>query len=113
VLKLKMSRNLIVLSLSAITTLVACGQSNPLIGKWSLDDGQAGLYPPCSQSVEFFDNSESLGSAGPGDPSMKIEVTYKNNGSSVDVINKFGIVSTVTIDGSGIRLPSTCHYHRA
>ena len=89
--------------------LVACGNSNPLIGKWS---GVKENDVFCAQNIEFTDQAVIVSSNG---ATQTHAVTYKQQGNFYIVTAADGAAWTITADANGLTMtaPTNCRFVHA
>jgi hypothetical protein len=90
--------------------LAGCfGNSNPLIGKWSLSPGGG---DGCPDTIEFTSTTMTT-TTGP--VAAPFDVTYKTDGGSTTVTSSTGPSMTFTGGGNAISMtaPEACNYGKA
>ena len=100
---------LLVLLLIAGLNLTGCfGNSNPVIGKWTVDPQSTG---GCPDSLEFTATTMSVSAAG---IAASHDVTYAVNGANVVVSSPDGFSATAAVNGNNLTFQQQeqCSYVR-
>jgi hypothetical protein len=99
---------LALVALSSLTVAGCFGNSNPVIGKWTVDPQSTG---GCPDSLEFTATTMSVSAAG---IAASHDVTYAVNGADVVVSSPDGFSATAAVNGNNLTFQQQeqCSYVR-